>query len=38
MLDNLSKKQTKNQNGRWGTKLRFSRNWTKIIDLDIMKN
>jgi curved DNA-binding protein CbpA len=26
MLDNLSKKQTKNQNGRWGTKLRFSRN------------
>ncbi len=25
MLDNLSKKSTKNQNSRWGTKLRFSR-------------
>lgn len=26
MLDNLSKKPTKNQHGRWSTKLRFSRN------------
>jgi len=26
MLDNLSKKPTKNQHGRWGSKLRFSRN------------
>ena len=26
MLDNLSKKPTKNQKSRWGTKLRFSRN------------
>lgn len=38
MLDNLSKKPTKNQHGRWSTKLRFSRNWTKIIDSDIIKN